>query len=107
MGLASPESAILSALIFNALIIPLLVPLARRGLAYRPQSAAWQLVRNLGLYGAGGLIVPFAGIKLPRSRRVRPRPRLRKGHAMIRFAYALGLVIFAAPIGTVTRLFKD
>jgi K+-transporting ATPase ATPase B chain len=64
MGLASPESAILSALIFNALIIPLLVPLALRGVTYRPQSAARQLVRNLGIYGLGGLIAPFVGIKL-------------------------------------------
>ncbi len=64
MGLASPESAILSALIFNALIIPLLVPLALRGVAYRPQSAARQLLKNLAVYGAGGLIAPFAGIKL-------------------------------------------
>ncbi|MCA0964633.1 potassium-transporting ATPase subunit KdpB [Salipiger bermudensis] len=64
MGLASPESAILSALIFNALIIPLLVPLALRGVAYRPQSAARQLTRNLGIYGLGGLIAPFAGIKV-------------------------------------------
>ena len=64
MGLASPESAILSAIVFNALIIPLLVPLALRGVAYRPQSAARQLVKNLGLYGAGGLVAPFLGIKL-------------------------------------------
>ena len=64
MGLASPESAILSALIFNAIIIPLLVPLALRGVTYRPQSAARQLVRNLGIYGFGGLIAPFIGIKL-------------------------------------------
>ncbi|WP_417742278.1 potassium-transporting ATPase subunit KdpB [Salipiger sp.] len=64
MGLASPESAILSALIFNALIIPLLVPLALRGVTYRPQSAARQLTRNLGIYGLGGLIAPFAGIKV-------------------------------------------
>lgn len=64
MGLASPESAILSALIFNALIIPLLVPLAMRGVTYRPQSAARQLTRNLGIYGLGGLIAPFAGIKV-------------------------------------------
>lgn len=64
MGLASPESAILSALIFNAIIIPLLVPLALRGVTYRPQSAARQLIRNLGIYGAGGLIAPFVGIKL-------------------------------------------
>jgi K+-transporting ATPase ATPase B chain len=64
MNLASPESAILSAIIFNALIIPLLVPLALRGVSYRPQSAARLLVRNLGIYGVGGLIVPFVGIKL-------------------------------------------
>ncbi|AXQ95664.1 potassium-transporting ATPase subunit KdpB [Cereibacter azotoformans] len=64
MGLSSPQSAILSAIIFNAVIIPLLVPLALRGVTYRPQSAARQLVRNLGIYGIGGLIVPFVGIKL-------------------------------------------
>lgn len=64
MGLASPQSAILSAIIFNAVIIPLLVPLALRGVTYRPQSASRQLVRNLGIYGLGGLIVPFVGIKL-------------------------------------------
>ncbi len=64
MGLASPESAILSALIFNAIIIPLLVPLALRGVTYRPQSAARQLIQNLGIYGLGGLIAPFVGIKL-------------------------------------------
>lgn len=64
MNLASPESAILSAIIFNALIIPLLVPLALRGVSYRPQSAGRLLVRNLGIYGVGGLIVPFVGIKL-------------------------------------------
>lgn len=64
MGLSSPESAILSAIIFNALIIPLLVPLALRGVAYKPQSAARQLIKNLGIYGVGGLIVPFVGIKL-------------------------------------------
>jgi len=64
MGLSSPQSAILSAIIFNALIIPLLVPLALRGVTYRPQSASRQLIRNLGIYGLGGLIVPFVGIKL-------------------------------------------
>ncbi|MBT3070022.1 potassium-transporting ATPase subunit KdpB [Rhodomicrobium sp. Az07] len=64
MGLSSPQSAILSAIIFNALIIPLLVPLALRGVTYRPQSASRQLVRNLCIYGLGGLIVPFVGIKL-------------------------------------------
>ncbi|GAA2597722.1 potassium-transporting ATPase subunit KdpB [Streptomyces axinellae] len=64
MGLASPESAILSAVIFNALIIVALVPLALRGVRYRPLSADRMLRRNLGVYGLGGLIVPFIGIKL-------------------------------------------
>ena len=64
MGLATPGSAILSAIIFNALIIPLLVPLALRGVAYRPMPAASQLLRNLGIYGLGGVIAPFIGIKL-------------------------------------------
>ncbi|MBO8193530.1 potassium-transporting ATPase subunit KdpB [Streptomyces oryzae] len=64
MRLASPESAILSAVIFNALIIVALVPLALRGVRYRPLSADRMLRRNLGLYGVGGLIAPFAGIKL-------------------------------------------
>ena len=64
MGLASPSSAILSAIIFNALIIPLLVPLALKGVKYRPMPAASQLLRNLALYGAGGVVAPFIGIKL-------------------------------------------
>ena len=64
MGLATPASAILSAVIFNALIIIALIPLALKGVAYKPQSAAMLLRRNLLLYGAGGLIVPFVGIKL-------------------------------------------
>ena len=64
MGLASPQSAILSAIIFNAIIIPLLVPLALKGVAYRPIPAANQLLRNLGIYGVGGVIAPFVGIKL-------------------------------------------
>jgi len=64
MRLHSPESAILSAIIFNALIIVALIPLALRGVAYRPQGAAAILRRNLLLYGAGGLAIPFAGIKL-------------------------------------------
>ncbi|SOD93368.1 potassium-transporting ATPase subunit KdpB [Caenispirillum bisanense] len=63
MGLASPESAILSAVIFNALIIVALIPLALKGVAYRPASAASLLRRNLLVYGLGGLIVPFVGIK--------------------------------------------
>ena len=64
MGLTSPESAILSAIIFNALIIPLLVPLALRGVAYKPMGAGSLLARNLAVYGLGGLIAPFIGIKL-------------------------------------------
>ncbi|WP_119422441.1 potassium-transporting ATPase subunit KdpB [Desertibaculum subflavum] len=64
MGLATPESAILSAVIFNALIIVALIPLALKGLAYRPAGAAAVLRRNLLIYGLGGLVVPFIGIKL-------------------------------------------
>jgi potassium-transporting ATPase ATP-binding subunit len=64
MRLHNPESAILSAIIFNALIIVALIPLALRGIAYRPIGAAAILRRNLLLYGVGGIIVPFVGIKL-------------------------------------------
>jgi K+-transporting ATPase ATPase B chain len=64
MGLASPQSAILSAIIFNALIIVALIPLALRGVSYRPSGAAALLRRNLLIYGLGGVIVPFLGIKL-------------------------------------------
>lgn len=64
MGLASPNSAILSAIIFNALIIPLLVPLALKGVRYRPMGAGPLLARNLAVYGLGGLVAPFIGIKL-------------------------------------------
>jgi K+-transporting ATPase ATPase B chain len=64
MGLASPQSAILSAVIFNALIIVALIPLALRGVKYRPVGAAALLSRNLLVYGLGGLIAPFIGIKL-------------------------------------------
>ncbi|QRM57720.1 potassium-transporting ATPase subunit KdpB [Sinorhizobium sp. BG8] len=64
MGLTSPQSAILSAVIFNALIIVALIPLALKGVAYRPAGAASLLRRNLLVYGVGGLILPFAGIKL-------------------------------------------
>lgn len=64
MGLRSPESAILSAVIFNALIIIALIPLALKGVKYRPASAAAVLRRNLLLYGAGGVVAPFVGIKL-------------------------------------------
>jgi potassium-transporting ATPase ATP-binding subunit len=64
MRLASPQSAILSAVIFNALIIVLLVPLALRGVRTRAASAAVLLRHNLLVYGLGGMLVPFAGIKL-------------------------------------------
>ncbi|WP_221175771.1 potassium-transporting ATPase subunit KdpB [Rufibacter immobilis] len=64
MGLNSPESAILSAVIFNAIIIPLLIPLALRGVAYKPIGASALLRRNLLLYGVGGVVAPFIGIKL-------------------------------------------
>jgi K+-transporting ATPase ATPase B chain len=64
MHLKTPQSAILSAIIFNALIIIALIPLALRGVRYRPAGAASILRRNLWLYGAGGIIVPFIGIKV-------------------------------------------
>ena len=64
MGLATPQSAILSAIIFNALIIPLLVPLALKGVAYKPMGAGPLLARNLAVYGLGGLVAPFFGIKV-------------------------------------------
>jgi K+-transporting ATPase ATPase B chain len=64
MHLQTPESAILSAIIFNALIIIALIPLSLRGVTYRPAGAAAILRRNLLIYGVGGLIVPFIGIKL-------------------------------------------
>ncbi|HZQ75580.1 MAG TPA: potassium-transporting ATPase subunit KdpB [Burkholderiales bacterium] len=64
MHLATPQSAILSAVIFNALIIPALIPLALKGVRYRPVGAAAVLERNLWIYGMGGIIVPFIGIKI-------------------------------------------
>ena len=64
MGLHSPESAILSAVIFNAIIIPLLIPLALRGVKYKPIGASALLRRNLLIYGVGGIVAPFVGIKL-------------------------------------------
>jgi K+-transporting ATPase ATPase B chain len=64
MGLHTPQSAILSAVIFNALIIIALIPLALRGVKYRPMSAAALLRRNLLIYGLGGIVVPFVGIKM-------------------------------------------
>ena len=63
MRLHTPESAILSAIIFNAVIIPLLIPLALKGVAYKPIGASALLRRNLLIYGLGGVLVPFVGIK--------------------------------------------
>ena len=64
MGLSSPQSAILSAVIFNALVIIFLIPLALKGVPYRALGAALLLRRNLLVYGLGGVLVPFIGIKL-------------------------------------------
>ncbi len=64
MGLATPESAILSAVIFNALVIVALIPLALKGVRYRSIGAAAALRRHLWIYGVGGLIIPFPGIKI-------------------------------------------
>lgn len=64
MHLATPASAILSALIFNAIIIPSLIPIAMKGVKYKPMKAEKMLLRNMGIYGVGGIIVPFVGIKL-------------------------------------------
>jgi len=63
MGLTSPQSAILSAIIFNALIIIALIPLALKGVAFRPIGAGPLLRRNLAVYGLGGIVIPFIGIK--------------------------------------------
>jgi K+-transporting ATPase ATPase B chain len=64
MGLHSPASAVLSAIVFNAIVIVALVPLALRGVKYRPANAASTLGRNLLVYGAGGIVAPFVGIWL-------------------------------------------
>ena len=64
MGLGTPQSAVLSAVIFNAVVIVVLIPLALRGVKYRPMSASRLLQRNLLIYGFGGIITPFLGIKL-------------------------------------------
>ena len=60
----TPYSAILSALIFNAVIIPSLIPIAMRGVKYKPMRSEKMLLKNMGIYGVGGVIVPFIGIKL-------------------------------------------
>lgn len=63
MRLHSPQSAILSAVVFNAIVIVLLIPLSLRGVRYTPSSASKLLSRNLYVYGLGGIVAPFAGIK--------------------------------------------
>ena len=64
MNLTTPYSAILSALIFNAIIIPCLIPLAMKGVKYRPVSSGKMLARNMLIYGLGGVVTPFIGIKI-------------------------------------------
>ncbi len=64
MKLTTPYSAILSALIFNAIIIPGLIPIAMNGVKYKPMRSERMLLKNMGIYGVGGVIVPFVGIKL-------------------------------------------
>ena len=64
MSLSTPFSAILSALIFNAIIIPCLIPIAMRGVKYKPMRSEKMLLKNMSIYGLGGVIVPFIGIKL-------------------------------------------
>jgi K+-transporting ATPase ATPase B chain len=64
MGLSSPNSAIISALIFNAIIIPLLIPIAMKGVKFKPMSADLMLLKNMTIFGLGGIIAPFIGIKI-------------------------------------------
>ena len=64
MNLGTPRSAVISAIVFNAIVIPLLIPISLKGVAYRPIGASALLRRNLWIYGLGGLIAPFIGIKL-------------------------------------------
>jgi len=64
MALSTPYSAILSALIFNAIIIPCLIPLAMKGIKYKPQPSEKMLTHNMLIYGLGGIITPFMGIKI-------------------------------------------
>ncbi len=80
MGLHSPQSAIMSAVIFNALIIVALIPLALRGVKYRPVGAGALLRRNLLIYGLGGIILPFVGIKVIDVVLVASAPRLGDRH---------------------------
>ena len=93
MHLQTPQSAILSAIIFNALIIIALIPLALRGVKYRPQSAGRLLTRNLLIYGAGGVIIPFIGIKAIDVADQRRRPGLRRIPMLKEFRPAIVLTV--------------
>ncbi len=117
MHLHNAESAVLSAVIFNALIIICLIPLALRGVAYRPMSAAALLRRNLLVYGFGGIVVPFIGIKADRHRDYCAPSRV-KGTSMKRniitaclytliTAVLLGLIYPLAVMGLANLMFRD
>jgi hypothetical protein len=93
MHLHNPQSAILSAIIFNALIIIALIPLALKGVAYRPVGAAALLRRNLLIYGVGGIIVPFVGIKLIDMAGHRHRPRLRSRTMLKQIRPAIVMIV--------------
>ena len=97
MRLHTPQSAILSAIIFNALIIVALIPLALRGVTYRPVGAASILRRNLLIYGLGGIVVPFIGIKLIDLARHRHRPRLRNSHMLQQIRPAIVMIVADDP----------
>jgi K+-transporting ATPase c subunit len=120
MHLASPSSAILSAVIFNALIIVALIPLALKGVQYRAVGAAALLRRNLLIYGVGGLIVPFIGIKaidlvlsafnlvIPRSRHVKPSSHIRPALVMFTvLTLACGVIYPLAVTGAAQSLFPS
>ena len=107
MSLGTPESAILSAVIFNALIIPLLIPLSLRGVRYRPIGATALLRRNMLIYGLGGLIVPFVGIKADRPRRPQPARSLSaRGADDDRGRYKIFLGM-AAGVGKTYRMLQE
>ena len=95
MGLATPASAILSAVIFNALIIPALIPLALKGVKYRPVGAGAILRRNMLIYGVGGIILPFVGIKLIDLHAGRHESRLSQGERLMfrQFLPALRMLV--------------
>ena len=93
MNLATPQSAILSAIIFNALIIVALIPLALKGVAYRPIGAGPLLRRNLLIYGLGGIVIPFIGIKAIDLRGHCLAPRLRSTPMLREFRPALMMIV--------------